>query len=64
MARTGEQRIAGYYTLTSASLLLADLAPEIGKKRPRYRPLLTTMLKAGAELASPYSARKAHPDFV
>ncbi|MDM7463512.1 MAG: GNAT family N-acetyltransferase [Tepidimonas taiwanensis] len=30
------QRIAGYYTLASASLLLADLPPGIGKKLPRY----------------------------
>ncbi len=29
------QRIAGYYTLASASLLLADLPPSIGKKLPR-----------------------------
>jgi len=30
------QRIAGYYTLASASLLLADLPPSTGKKLPRY----------------------------
>ncbi|MDK2796875.1 MAG: hypothetical protein PWQ19_425 [Tepidiphilus sp.] len=29
-------RIAGYYTLAAASLLLADLPPSIGKKLPRY----------------------------
>lgn len=29
-------RIAGYYTLASASLLLADLPPGIGKELPRY----------------------------
>jgi ribosomal protein S18 acetylase RimI-like enzyme len=29
-------RIAGYYTLASASLLLADLPAAIGKKLPRY----------------------------
>lgn len=29
-------RIAGYYTLASASLLLADLPVGIGKKLPRY----------------------------
>ena len=28
--------IAGYYTLASASLLLADLAESIGRKLPRY----------------------------
>lgn len=30
------QRIAGYYTLVSASLLLADLPASAGKKLPRY----------------------------
>lgn len=30
------QRIAGYYTLASASLLLADLPPSTGKKLPRH----------------------------
>ena len=30
------QRIAGYYTLASASLLPADLSPSSGKKLPRY----------------------------
>ena len=30
------QRIAGYYTLASASLVLADLPAHIGKKLPRY----------------------------
>lgn len=30
------KRIAGYYTLASASLLLADLPPSTGKKLPRY----------------------------
>lgn len=30
------QRIAGYYTLASANLLLADLPASIGKKLPRY----------------------------
>jgi GNAT superfamily N-acetyltransferase len=30
------QRIAGYYTLASASLLLADLPANTGKKLPRY----------------------------
>lgn len=32
----GEQRIAGYYTLASASLLLSDLPADIGKKLPRH----------------------------
>lgn len=30
------QRIAGYYTLASASLMLAELPASIGKKLPRY----------------------------
>lgn len=30
------QRIAGYYTLASASILLADLPTSTGKKLPRY----------------------------
>ena len=30
------KRIAGYYTLASASLLLADLPGSIGRKLPRY----------------------------
>jgi ribosomal protein S18 acetylase RimI-like enzyme len=36
VALTDEQRIAGYYTLAAASVLLTDLPPEIGKKLPRY----------------------------
>ena len=36
VALTQGQRIAGYYTLASASLLLADLPISIGKKLPRY----------------------------
>lgn len=36
VALADEQRIAGYYTLASASLLLADLPASTGKKLPRY----------------------------
>ena len=36
VALAGESRIAGYYTLASASLLLTDLPAAIGKKLPRY----------------------------
>lgn len=36
VALADERRIAGYYTLASASLLLADLPVGIGKKLPRY----------------------------
>jgi ribosomal protein S18 acetylase RimI-like enzyme len=31
-----DQRIAGYYTLAAASMLLCDLPDSIGKKLPRY----------------------------
>lgn len=36
VALDDESRIAGYYTLASASLLLTDLPASIGKKLPRY----------------------------
>jgi ribosomal protein S18 acetylase RimI-like enzyme len=36
VALTGDQRIAGYYTLASASVFLADLPATMGKKLPRY----------------------------
>jgi len=36
VALEGERRIAGYYTLSSASVLLADLPATAGKKLPRY----------------------------
>ncbi|MDD2893218.1 MAG: GNAT family N-acetyltransferase [Halothiobacillaceae bacterium] len=36
VALADKQRIAGYYTLASASLLLADLPASTGKKLPRY----------------------------
>lgn len=36
VALTEGQRIAGYYTLASASILLADLPVSTGKKLPRY----------------------------
>ena len=36
VALTQEQRVAGYYTLASASLLLSGLPPAISKKLPRY----------------------------
>lgn len=36
VALTDEQRIAGYYTLASASLLLTDLPATTGKQLPRY----------------------------
>jgi len=36
VAVTSEQRIAGFYTLASASLLLSDLPAALHKKLPRY----------------------------
>lgn len=36
VALANGQRIAGYYTLASASLLLADLPASTGKRLPRY----------------------------
>jgi ribosomal protein S18 acetylase RimI-like enzyme len=36
IAVTNDQRIAGYYTLASASLLLGDLPAAVSKKLPRY----------------------------
>lgn len=36
VALTHEQRVVGYYTLASTSLLLLDLPAAIGKKLPRY----------------------------
>ena len=36
VALTADQRIAGYYTLASSSILLAELPKAVGKKLPRY----------------------------
>ena len=36
VALADDSRIAGYYTLASASLMLADLPASTGKKLPRY----------------------------
>ena len=36
VALTHEQRVVGYYTLASSSLLLLELPAAIGKKLPRY----------------------------
>lgn len=37
-------RIAGYYTLASASLLLSDLPTDLGKKLPRYPTVPTVRM--------------------
>jgi len=44
VATAGQQRIAGYYTLASASLLLADLPATTGKKLPRYPTVPTVRM--------------------
>ena len=44
VALTDEQRIAGYYTLASASLPLRDLPPDIGRKLPRYPTVPTVRM--------------------
>lgn len=36
VAVTGEQQIAGYYTLSATDLLVAELPPETARKLPRY----------------------------
>ena len=38
------QRIAGYYTLASASLMLSDLPASLGKKLPRYPTVPTVRM--------------------
>ena len=44
VALTDEPRIAGYYTLASASLLLADLPTNTRKKLPRYPTVPTVRM--------------------
>lgn len=44
VALSDGQRIAGYYTLASASLLLADLPTETAKKLPRYPTVPTVRM--------------------
>lgn len=44
VALTDEDRIAGYYTLASASLLLTDLPPATAKKLPRYPTVPTVRM--------------------
>lgn len=44
VAVTDDQRIAGYYTLTSASVPLTELPPEAIKKLPRYRAVPTVRM--------------------
>ena len=44
VALAEHNRIAGYYTLASASLLLADLPNAVGKKLPRYPTVPTVRM--------------------
>ncbi len=44
VALTAEDRVAGYYTLATASLLLTDLPAELAKKLPRYPSLPTVRM--------------------
>lgn len=44
VATTDGKRIAGYYTLASASLLLSELPPSTGKKLPRYPTVPTVRM--------------------
>lgn len=44
VAIASDQRIAGYYTLASASVLLHELPVEIGKKLPRYPSVPTVRM--------------------
>jgi GNAT superfamily N-acetyltransferase len=44
VALARDQRVAGYYTLASASLALSDLPTSIGKKLPRYPTIPTVRL--------------------
>lgn len=44
VAISQEQRIAGYYTLASASLLLSALPDKVGKKLPRYPSVPTVRM--------------------
>ncbi len=36
MALSADDQVAGYYTIASASLVLATLPPETARKLPRY----------------------------
>ncbi len=44
VALTEDQRIAGFYTLASASVPLTELTPEAIKKLPRYRAVPTVRM--------------------
>jgi ribosomal protein S18 acetylase RimI-like enzyme len=44
VAATNEQRIAGYYTLASASVALSDLPEATAKKLPRYPSVPTVRM--------------------
>jgi len=44
VALADDQRIAGYYTLASASVPLTELPPETTRKLPRYRAVPTVRM--------------------
>src|SRR6266511_3279768 len=50
------QHVAGYYTLTAASIALNALSPEIAKKLPRY-PVVPAVLLGRLAVASSYQGR-------
>ncbi len=76
MALASEQRIAGYYTVASASLLLADLPERNGKKLPRYPTVPTVRMGwlavdrafkgqgLGVALLADALERAAHPEIA
>ena len=41
---SGEQTIAGYYTLAATSIALTDLPPDLIKRLPRYPAVPATLL--------------------
>jgi len=51
------QRVAGYYTIAATSIPLADLAPEIGKKLPRY-PLVPAVRLGRLAVDAAYRGRR------
>lgn len=56
VALTREQRIAGYYTLSSASLLLAELPTDMGRKLPRY-PTIPAIRMGRLAIDQPYQGQ-------
>ncbi len=59
VATTDGKRMAGYYTLASASLLLAELPASTGKKLPRYPTV--PAVRMGRLAVSPASSLPLRP---